>query len=79
MKFVVRNLKVGQRVSARVEDLLPEGEILASFQGDLLRIRNVTGRRFTIGQNVSLQVMAVQPLKFQLVKTPIAGGLDKMV
>lgn len=66
MKFVLRNLKVGESLKGCVEEMHPNGEILISFQGDLLRVQNQTGRRFHLGDSVQLIVKAVNPLRFQL-------------
>lgn len=66
MKFVLRNLKVGESLHGRVEEMLANGEILINFEGDLLRVQNQTDRRFQTGDFVKLIIKAVNPIRFQL-------------
>jgi hypothetical protein len=67
MKFVVSNLKLGDSISGRVEELLPGGDLLIAFSGDLLRVHNETRRPFKTGDRVTLIVKAIRPLRFQFV------------
>ena len=67
MKFIIRDLKLGDSVNGRVVELLPGGELLISLQGDLLRVANESRRSFKVDDPVTLLVKAILPLKFQLV------------
>ena len=79
MKFVLRDLKVGDALEGRIIELLPGDELLINFSGDLLRVHNETRKPFKLGARVTLLVRAVQPLKFQLMPGRRAGHLDLSV
>jgi hypothetical protein len=80
MKFVVTSLKLGETVAGSVSELLSGGEILINIAGDLLRVHNETHETFIVGQNVSLVVEAIQPLRFRLQASRVSlrskGRLD---
>lgn len=56
----------GDVVEARVHEVLDDGDVIVSFQGDLLRLANRTGRSFREGDRVSLVVASGAPLAFKL-------------
>ena len=66
MKFVLRDLKLGEALRARVEECLSGGELIINFGGDLLRVHNETGRELRVGDPVTLVVRGVSPLRFSL-------------
>lgn len=66
MKFVLQELKLGDRVLARVEEVLSDGDIIICLGGDLLRVSNETRRNLKAGEQVSVVVKALRPLRFQL-------------
>ena len=66
MKTVVTRFRVGQRVFALVKERLENGDIIAAFQGDLLRIRNQTVKQFSKGERVELEVRSTAPLSFRI-------------
>jgi hypothetical protein len=66
VKDALRGLRVGESVFARIAELLPGDELLISFDGDLLRVHNETRRALRVGDEVTLIVKAVKPLRFQL-------------
>ena len=68
MKLFLPKLKVGQRVKAMVSEVTDSGDLIASFRGDLLRVNNKTHRQFVVGETVDLEILMIEPLKFQLVK-----------
>ncbi len=79
MKKVVPHLTVEQKVWALVEEV--NGlDLIVSFQGDLIRVGNQSGRRFRPGQRIQLKVVAVEPLSFKLLELraehPIISKLD---
>lgn len=61
-----RSLKKGQVLRAKVEDISSITGILLNFDGDLLRISNLTGSMIAKGQMIQLQVRSVDPLEFQV-------------
>lgn len=65
-KAFLTSLKKGQILHATVEDVSSLTGILLNFQGDLLRISNLTGQIISKGQGVRLQVMNLDPLQFQV-------------
>lgn len=67
MRRTLPKLKIGQRVFAEVKEVMPSGDVIANFEGDLLRIYNHTKRSFQKGDQVTLEVRAVEPLRFRLV------------
>lgn len=66
MKFTLPNLKLGQRVEAKIIEVIGEKAVVANFRGDLLRIANQTGRPMKPGQVINLEITALRPLKFKL-------------
>lgn len=68
MKKVVPHLKVAQKVWALVEEIIGT-DLIVSFQGDLIRVGNQSGRRFRPGQRIQLQVAGIQPLSFKLLES----------
>ena len=67
MKFTIPKFQIGQRVAARVEDIVSTEAIIVNFAGDLLRVSNKTGRKFKLGEAIQLEVRQLKPLQFQLV------------
>ncbi|MDG0816930.1 hypothetical protein [Bdellovibrio svalbardensis] len=65
-KAFLTSLKKGQILHAQVEDISSVTGILLNFQGDLLRISNLTGQMISKGQSIRLQVMSLEPLQFQV-------------
>lgn len=66
MKFVLSGLNIGDPVVGKVVENLPDFELIISFNGDLLRVQNESGRTLRVGDHVTLTVKAIQPLQFQL-------------
>ncbi len=81
MQFEIPHLKVGQEVQADVREIFENGDALVSLSGDLLRIRNHSRNPFRLGETITLQVMAIQPLAFKWLGNMLAfsRGLDKIV
>ena len=80
MKFVIRDLKLGESVTGRVEECLPGNEFIICIDGDLLRVHNDSSRNLKPGDQCTLVVKATQPLRFQLIedraKQRRRGSLD---
>ncbi|MES2767671.1 MAG: hypothetical protein V4596_00880 [Bdellovibrionota bacterium] len=79
MKKIIPHLTVEQKVWALVEEV--NGlNLIVSFQGDLIRVGNQSGRRFRPGQRIQLKVVTVEPLSFKLLELrsehPIISKLD---
>ncbi len=64
----LEDFKVGDMVWGRVTEQLANGELIISFEGDLLRVANETNKRFYIGETVILTVSSQNPLIFKLAK-----------
>ena len=62
----VASFTLGERVRAKVHEALRDGDLIVSFDGELLRVGNFTGRSFAAGEFVILEVAAVRPLRFRL-------------
>lgn len=73
MKKIVPHLKINEKVWALVEEISGVGtsnsDLIVSFQGDLIRVGNQSGRRFRPGQRIQLQVVGIQPLSFKLLES----------
>lgn len=76
MKFVVNNFKLGQEVTAQVEELLPDDHLIVNFKGDLMRVSNLSQMIVEVGESVRLKVTAVNPLAFQLLTKPSKKSID---
>jgi hypothetical protein len=66
MKFTLPNLKLGERVQAKIVEVVSDNEFIANFHGDLLRISNKTKRPMQIGQVITLEVTSLKPFLFKL-------------
>jgi hypothetical protein len=66
MKPFTRTWIIGQRVQGRVTEQLPSGELIISFEGDLLRVSNESRHKFTAGDLVDLQVASQNPVTLKL-------------
>jgi hypothetical protein len=66
MKFVITDLKIGDALTGRVEELLEGGDVIMNFNGDLLRVHNETHRNLRLGDQVVAVVKGIKPLHFQL-------------
>lgn len=77
LKPRISTLKVGQRIWAVSEEIMPGGEILANFEGDLLRVKNMSDRLLRPGQRIQLKVESLHPLRFSLCEPRrLKFGLD---
>ena len=66
MKFVLPKLRLGQTIQAKVTDQNRDGSLIVDFGGDLLRVINQAGAKFKVGQQVQLEVRALNPLQFRI-------------
>lgn len=66
MKRFLHRLMIGETFLAEVQELLSNDEMIVAAEGDLLRVHNETPHRFKKGDQVTLLVKAVAPLRFQL-------------
>jgi hypothetical protein len=67
MREFLKGLEKGQRISVIVTEIQPDRQILVSYRGELFRVKNTSGRRFSIGESVLLVVAQKNPLEFSLV------------
>ncbi len=67
MREFLKALQKGQRISVIVTEIQPDQQILVSYRGELFRVKNTSGRRFSIGESVLLVVAQKTPLEFSLV------------
>jgi hypothetical protein len=66
MRRFLESLQKGQRISVIVTEVQPDRQILVSYRGDLFRVKNTSGRRFSIGETILLVVAQKDPLEFSL-------------
>lgn len=67
MKFTVHKLKIGDQVWAQIVENVSSSEIIVSFHGDLIRVRNESQCVLSLNEKVLLRVIALSPLSFQLI------------
>lgn len=79
MKFVLNRLQAGDRLKGQVEEILPGGDVIICFSGDLIRVHNETRRPLKVGESVVVTVAAVNPLRFQIQMGKSRGHLDVSV
>lgn len=63
----LRELRLKERLWASIEECLDGREVIASFNGQLLRIANLSRTELRPGQKVQLMVESLHPLQFRLV------------
>lgn len=61
----LKSLKKGQILPAIIEEI-QSAQILCNFEGELLLVGNHTGKSFRKGEPISLQVIHIDPLQFQI-------------
>ncbi|HRO67426.1 MAG TPA: hypothetical protein PL182_07670 [Pseudobdellovibrionaceae bacterium] len=64
MKNVIPTLKTGDRLQAEIIECLSATELICSFEGDLLRVQNLSATPLKPGQQIHLKVLSTNPLKF---------------
>ena len=82
MKPYLKNLRLGQRVWALVEENIAQGEVIINFSGDLVRVLNQSLRPLRVGQRVLLQVEAISPIQLRLINKAaesFSNNLDAMI
>jgi hypothetical protein len=67
MKKILESLKKGQRIAVSIVEIHESHELLVAYKGELIRVKNTSGRRFEIGENILLVVNQTLPLEFSLV------------
>jgi hypothetical protein len=65
VKFTLPYLKKGQRLSAEVVEMIDDDVCIVNLGGDLLRVKNTTGRKFAAGLSIELEVTNLHPLSFR--------------
>lgn len=74
---------MGEEVRGKVTEQLAGGELIISFEGDLLRVANESRKAFKVGEFVVLEVMALSPIRFklatQVVRRRVPGHFDVSV
>lgn len=60
------NAKLGSLIKAKVTEVMPNGDIIASFDGKLIRVGNKSQQVFCVGELVPLIVKSLRPLSFRL-------------
>lgn len=66
MKFTVPHFRTGDLIEGIVEEVMRDQQLVVSFQGDLIRVKNVSVREFKKGDSLMLVVSSISPLQFQL-------------
>lgn len=61
----LKSLKKGQILHAKIEEV-QSSQLLCDFHGELLLVGNHTGKVFKKEEPISLQVIHVDPLQFQI-------------
>ena len=67
MKTILQNLKKGQRIAVSIVEIHQNFDLLVAHKGELFRVKNTSGRRFDIGENIYLVVSQENPVEFSLV------------
>lgn len=67
MKDFLKSLQKGQRILVSVIEIQDDRQLLVSYRGELFRVKNTSGRRFSIGEKISLVVAQKSPLEFSLI------------
>jgi|JI10StandDraft_1071094.scaffolds.fasta_scaffold2232863_1 hypothetical protein len=80
MKQSIHQLVLNQKVWSLIEEIMDNDDLIVSFQGDLIRVQNQSGRKFRPGQRIQLRVSSLAPLSFQLIdsRSPQASYFRKL-
>ena len=63
---------VGQLWKTKLIEPIDDGHWIVSLEGRLIQVRNSTGKKFTEGQEVELEVLRVRPLQLKIVGLSLA-------
>lgn len=66
MKDVLKNLQLNENLSGKVVEIFPDGELLMSFSGSLIRVQNESNQPLQLGQVVTVIVKAISPIRLKL-------------
>ena len=66
MKTILQNLKKGQRIAVSIVEIQEHHDLLVAHKGELFRVKNTSGRRFEVGEDIYLVVNQVAPVEFSL-------------
>ena len=66
MNKMVNALEKGSRLNVNVVEVQDDRQLLVSYRGELFRVKNTSGRRFQVGEQMILVVTQKVPLEFSL-------------
>ncbi len=66
MKKFLESLQKGQSIIVEVIEVQPDRQVLVNYRGQLFRVKNISGRRFDIGERIYLVCVHTNPLEFSL-------------
>ena len=66
MKQILNQFEKGARVTVSIVEVQDDRQLLVSYRGELFRVRNTSGRRFQVSEEIVLVITQKNPLEFSL-------------
>lgn len=66
MNKIINALEKGSCIKVTIVEIQDDRQLLVSYQGELFRVKNTSGRRFQIDEKMFLVVTQKNPLEFSL-------------
>ena len=79
MSFDERNLSVGQKVWALINDISHDGSLIVNFNGDLVRVENASEKVFKVDDRVRVLVMGIKPTVLKVLEPRVSAIIKKSI
>lgn len=66
MRKILNQLDRGMRITVSIVEIQDDRQLLVSYRGELFRVKNTSGRRFEVSEEIVLVVTQKNPLEFSL-------------
>lgn len=66
MRKILEQLQKGARINVSIVEIQVDRDLLVSYRGELFRVKNSSGRRFQVSEEIVLVVTHREPLEFSL-------------
>lgn len=63
---MLNEIQLGQKLLARIEEVVSQNNFIVNFDGDLIRVTNNSNQVIRAGDMVEVIVTSVKPLSFKL-------------
>jgi hypothetical protein len=72
MKQTLKDLRLHQRLKARVVEVQIGGDVVVAFGDELIRVKNSSDKILRVGDQLDLIVSGLRPIEFKLYQRPLS-------